>query len=436
MRNFALFGLTVTGLVSLAACNGGSGHKNTASSGTSATTSRTTATVTSTTTATTTSASTAAATTSSNYLYVANTGDDTITTFALDPKTGAPSNPTDTQLVVPTTRMGASTFQVSTLVVDPTSSILFAAGYTTAAILRPTNPGAIEPIQIAKGMLTPGQWVQASNDPVTAVAIDPASDVVFTLNAGTTNTPGGITTAGGIMAFTYTNVTGIPTQQVSVSMGTAGPPTAAAIDSSGTFMYYVNPSDGKLGALGVDSGGFVVGPTFPITMTANPANVLVLDPKGEFVCTGNVDGTVALYAITAPGTTAAVGTGVSAEPAGSLLSASIQAIAIDPTGTYVVTANGPSDDVSLLVVTRGASGPSLALAGSPYALATPGVAGAATTPSAVVFNANGQVVYVANSGANNISALSVSRSGLTALPGSPFSLPANDTTPMSLAVSQ
>jgi DNA-binding beta-propeller fold protein YncE len=125
----------------------------------------------------------------------------------------------------------------------------------------------------------------------------------------------------------------------------------------------------------------------------------------------------------------------SVEPAHSILTAKVQSLAIDPTGSYIVTANGTSDDVSMLSVSRSSTAPAivLTLTGTPYSIAS---ATAAVAPVSVTYNANGMTVYVANSAANSISALIVNSTGLAPLPGSPFALPAGDTTPCAVAVSQ
>jgi 6-phosphogluconolactonase (cycloisomerase 2 family) len=243
-------------------------------------------------------------------------------------------------------------------------------------------------------------------------------------------TPGG-PVGGSLTGFTYATPGGAVTAGTSSAFGTNGGPTAAVINPTGTFLYCVDPADQLLQAFPVDSGGFIAGPTPAPVPTPAPANVLALDPQGVNLYTGNADGTVSIFQVSVSGTATLVVPSVSVEPP-AVAGASVVGIAVDPTGQWVVTANGPSGDVSLLQVAPGPV-PTLTLVGTPYSLTNPA---AQPTPAAVVFNGHGTVVYVANSGTNDISALSVSSSGLTPLPGSPFALPSGDTGPVSLAVSQ
>jgi len=366
----------------------------------------------------------------SNYLWVADTGNDTVTSFKLDSTTGAPSNPTDTALIPAQPVPGAPVFQVLSLAVDPTSSILFMAGNTTQAVFPPRTLSAVEPATLSGGMLVQGQVMTGADG--LSIGIVATANVVFAVTSSTGVTPGGSTPLGALSGFTYTFPAGALGAGTSVTQGTQGPPTSAVLNPSATFLYVVDPGDMTLQAYGVDTGGFVAGNIPAAVPTPFAANVVALDPQGVNLYTGNSNGTVSVFQVSASGAATLVIPSVSVEPTITLTPPDIQGIAIDPTGTWVVTANGPTGDVSLLRVN---TKPSVALAvvGTPYTIpnaATPPV------PTAVVFNGTGTVVYVANAGGNSISVLNLTSTGLTAVAGSPFALPAGDMTPSSLAVSQ
>lgn len=376
----------------------------------------------------------------SNWLYVANQGSDTITTFALDPLAGSPSHANDTAIIPAAPTPGAAVFHVNTIAVDPTNSVLFAAGYTTAAIYPPSTSSGILPIALALGTLTPGTFTVGGSASSGQVLIDPTSSCAFTLDTGGGVTPAGTTPAGGITSFTYGAGGTALAQGISVAFGTLGAPTAAVIDPAGVFLYAVDSADMTLSALGIDSGGFVAGTNPPVLTSSVGALSITLDPLGTTLVTGNSDGTVSIYSLGAAGVATLALPGTSVEPAGftpasASVAPSVLSVAIDPTGTYLVTANGASNDVSLIQLANASPAATGPLVGAPYAY--PGLtAGATATPASVIWNANGTTVYVANSTANTISALQVSATGLTPLAGSPFALPAGDTTPASLAVSQ
>lgn len=374
------------------------------------------------------------------WLYVANQTSDSITTWALDPSTGAPSKPTSTPLVPGVPIPGASIFHVNAIAADPTGTILFAAGETTAAVYPPTRNCALLPIQVANGTLTPGTAAGGGTGTCCAVVVDPVSNVVFTAN-DLSSGPGVplLPPAGSLSSFIYAPGTGALTRASAVVMGSNGPPASAAIDPTGTFLCCVNTSDTDLQAFPVDSGGFV--PTLvppAVVTTPNPPTAVAINPFNKTLYVGNQNGTVSVYDVGSGGATPSLLSNVSVEPGVSVpaRNANVASIAVDPTGTILVTANGSSGDVSLLQEAGGgvpAPPGTYVLVGLPYNT-PPGTS--SPNPVSVVWNASGTVVYVANSGANSISALQVTSTGLTEVAGSPFALPAGDTGPASLAVSR
>lgn len=444
MGRNGLVGLTVLGAASLAACNMGSGSKSgggPGASSTGSTTSSTVGTLSSSSRTTPTSAS------RSNFLYVADAGNDALTVFALDPTTGAPSNPADTPLIPASPVPGAAVFHVSALATDPTGSLLFAAGMTTAAIFPPTTNCALLPIELASGVLTPGTPSIGAVGSSVALTVDPVSNVVFTVDdypASSIVTPG-TSPMGGLSPFVYASGTGALTPETGTPVGTLGGPFAATINPAGTFLFAVDPADTLLAPFGIDSGGFVTGPsspTFTVQASFRSPQCVAIGPNGVDLAAGNADGTIDLYSVAASGAITLNLPGIAVEPPGGPANASILGIAIDPTGSFIATANGPSGDVSLIQINNAAPTASGPLVGPPYAI--PG-SGLSPQPTSVVWNADGSVVYVANAGANSISALSIgvtasgtilTSTGLAALPGSPFALPAGDLQPMSLAVSR
>src|SRR5579883_575714 len=150
--------LALASLFVFAGCNGvgsgGSSHSTT----TAPTTSQTTTAPPSSQSTTTPVTTAALSGTPSNWLYVANAGNDAITTFRLD-ATGIPSGPADTQLMPNPPLPGGGVFHVVSITADPTGQFLFCAGNQTRAVLVNGNLPAVLPIQLASGTLTPGAAV-------------------------------------------------------------------------------------------------------------------------------------------------------------------------------------------------------------------------------------------------------------------------------------
>jgi 6-phosphogluconolactonase (cycloisomerase 2 family) len=102
-------------------------------------------------------------------------------------------------------------------------------------------------------------------------------------------------------------------------------------------------------------------------------------------------------------------TAVSGSP--FLTNAPSAAIAIDPTGEFVMTANGSANTVSVFQI--GSSGTLTEVAGSPFA--------AGSSPSAIIVTA-AHYVYAANTAGHSLSvySLDMTSGALTAVAGSPF----------------
>ena len=90
-----------------------------------------------------------------------------------------------------------------------------------------------------------------------------------------------------------------------------------------------------------------------------------------------------------------------------------------------MTANGPTNDVTLFTFDSG---------GSANYVTSIGLAGAG--PSQVLFHPNGTVVYATNTTSNpaTITAFTVSATALTPLPGAPFAMSANVKGPSGMAI--
>jgi 6-phosphogluconolactonase (cycloisomerase 2 family) len=171
-------------------------------------------------------------------------------------------------------------------------------------------------------------------------------------------------------------------------------PTDLAIDVSGRFLYAVNPSINSLGIFVLDPESGALGlPKSSSPETGKGSVAIALDPAARFSFVANArENTVsvfthqrilspAMYPVNREGSTFAVGK----NPV---------ALAVDPTGKFLVVANKDSNNLSVFTIHHH-EGRLEAVKGSPF------MSGKA--PGSVVMHPGGKFVYVLNSGSGDIS---------------------------------
>jgi 6-phosphogluconolactonase len=200
--------------------------------------------------------------------------------------------------------------------------------------------------------------------------------------------------------------------------------TALRAQSSG-FVYVTNAGGnsgaGSISAYSIDSqtGSLLAVPGSPFANPAIPWSIAV-DPKGRFAYVANRgDNTISAYAI--DGTTGTLtpvpGSPFKQDPAAS--GDLPVSVAVDPAGKFVFVANYNSQTVRVYQLDQN-TGALTQAPGSPFQ--------AGLSPQSVTADLTGQFVYVANgyhNGNGTVSAYSVDQStgSLTPVPGSPFSVP-------------
>jgi 6-phosphogluconolactonase (cycloisomerase 2 family) len=345
----------------------------------------------------------------------------TITTFQLDPKTGLPSNPADT--VMPTTMIS-----VGRLVVDPSSSILFTTSTVPGihTICPVAREGLVVPIQIAKGQLTVGTPVGTGHANGGGVAIDPTSHTVFATGGNIGPFPFG-GRGGGVSTLAYDPTTGALTASTAPLLS-ASNASSVALDPTGKFLFAGDYSGGSVYGFSNASGTITPVAGSPFATAPGKAGAanhdvtsVAVHPSGKFLYAGTSDTTVASFS----------SSGGVLTPMQSVLADQsiweVYAIAIDPMGRFLYSANGIDGSVTAFAIDQ-ATG-LLSPIGSPLALN-------GSEPVDIVVNASGDFVYVVDANANGIWTLSVSPTGTLAPVGQPITLPSGDTLPMHAAVSQ
>jgi len=171
-------------------------------------------------------------------------------------------------------------------------------------------------------------------------------------------------------------------------------PTDLAVDTSGQFLYAVNPIHNSLGVFSIDANsGALSVPNNPAPTTGMKPVAIALDPVGRFSFVANSKGnsvsvfthrrvsSPAMHPVNNTGSTFAVGE----NPV---------ALAVDPTGKFLVVANQNSNDLSVFSI-HFHGGQLTPVEGSPFA--------SGDKPVSVAIHPDGKSVYALNAASGDIS---------------------------------
>jgi 6-phosphogluconolactonase len=316
------------------------------------------------------------------------------TTAALAPVTGSPFRVTP----------GATTAQNPVAVaVDPLGRFVYSANQSAASVsgfkIDPTT-GALTPV--------PGSpFVGGTGTPTEqpfALAIDPASKFLLVVEHGFNK----------VAVYSINQQTGSLTEIPSSPFATGSSPVSVAIHASGKFAYVGNSSDRTLSEFNLDPNTGVLTSIGSISAGAfNAATTLALAPSGQFAYVQNPS-SIQVFSINPSNgsLTPVSGSPFDTSPVNGTV------IVADPSGRFVYTSDPQSSQVATVGIdpNTGAlvSLGNLAARVSPLSMAmSSGAAAVAHVP---------KFAYVANSGANNVTAYTIAPAteALVPVTGSPF----------------
>lgn len=191
-------------------------------------------------------------------------------------------------------------------------------------------------------------------------------------------------------------------------------PNAIVVHPSGKFAYVANGGGNDLSLFNIQ-GTFGLIEVLPRTLTQkNPAS-LAIDPGGKFLFVANSSSNnVTIYSIDST-------TGALSEVPGSPVAVGFNPVylTLSPSGQFLYVANAASNTLSGFAVDG--SGGLTPVPNSPYVL-TSSVNGQSAGPNWIAVDPAGNLLYVANLLANNVSGFTVDANtgALTAINGSPF----------------
>jgi len=289
------------------------------------------------------------------------------------------------------------------------------------------SPGAVSPFSIqADGTLAPVACTPASNCQVEAgtflfgIAVDPFGGYLYAAGEITGNlgsVPGFSIGPGDLLAPIACTPAG------SCQTGSNTSPFAIAVDPSGRYVYTTDDNGpGSVSGFAIGAAGALS----PIACTpASNCNTgfyplgIAIDPSGRYLYTADENSNeVSVFSIGVGGALAPVacGSGCSV-PVSS--GNSPYGMAADPTGRYVYVTNftrGTPSKPGIVQVFSIGSGGVL----SPVACSTSCETGNGSYPDAVAVDPSGHYVYTADSGTNAVSAFSIGAGGaLTPIPCTP-----------------
>lgn len=177
-------------------------------------------------------------------------------------------------------------------------------------------------------------------------------------------------------------------------------PTHMAMNVSAPLLYAVNSSINRLGVYTMDPENGALGPVrLPFPSTGTGPVAIALDPVGRFSFVANSgSGSVSVFThvrMHEPAMNPINRTG-SAFSVGD----NPVALAVDPSGKYLVVANKDSNNLSVFTINYH-KGNLEAVKGSPYA--------SGKAPVSVTMHQNGQLVYVLNAGSGTISSYRIDK---------------------------
>ncbi len=226
---------------------------------------------------------------------------------------------------------------------------------------------------------------------------------------------------GGVSAYLINRDNGTVTAASGSPFAAGTAPFAVAVDPDGRFVYVGNNGSSNVSGFSINAttAALTPVPSANFATTANPLRLRV-DPAGRFVYVATGGTGTDIFPINSDGS---LGTRSTQGPVAGRES---QDALVEPLGQFAYVADG-MDGVSAYAVN--------ASSGALTLIQTSGGADfftAGTTPVALAATPNGDFLYVANSGSNNISGFRIGVDGrLTAVTGSPF---AAGTNPVSLSV--
>lgn len=300
------------------------------------------------------------------YVYTANFGASTISSFVINQTTGV--------LTTAAVDLAGGTGPYG-IAVDPTGRFVYVTNSSADTV-------SMYSINQATGELTSITSDIASGDAPFGIAVDPTGRFVYVTNA----------TSNDVSMYSINQTTGELTT-ITTAIAAESNARRVAVDPTGRFVYVVNNSSNTVSQYRINqTTGALTSITSAIATETGPVGVAV-DPSGRFVyvANGTTSNSVSQYSIDqSTGALTVITTAVATASAP-------RGVAIDPTGHFVYVGNLSNNSVSMFSINQST--------GALTILAAPVSAGTGTAE--VVVDPSGRFVYAANKTSNNVSMFTI-----------------------------
>lgn len=300
------------------------------------------------------------------YVYVTNSGGNSISVFSIDQPGGGLSPATP-----PTAATGYLPYG---LALDPDGRFAYVANYSSNSI-------GVYTVNQLTGVLTPAGAAPSLTTP-TDVAVDPTGRFVYAISS-TTNI---------VSAYSINQGTGALVAAGQLATGTN--PMSVAVEPTGRFVYVANYGSSSVTRYSIDQATGALTSLSSIGSGTNP-HMITIDPSGKFAYTANVgSANVSVFTINPSTGALTAGTPVAA-------GWNTRSVTVDPTGRFAYATNQePSlDNVYAYTIDQ-----------STGALSTVGTVRAGSNPWWMTYDVTGRFAYVANYSSNNVTIYSIDQS--------------------------
>ena len=212
-----------------------------------------------------------------------------------------------------------------------------------------------------------------------------------------------------LSAYRIDGGTGLLTSNGTSSVGDRNYPGALATDPSQKFLYAGNLNNFSMSGFAIDPAAGTLAPLPNSPFSTQFPWAIAVHPSGKFLYVASGPGSILVYSLDASGTPTFTSSRIDSANGGTI------ALALDPLGKFVYTANVNANTVSAYSVdlSTGAVTPVL---GSPFA--------AGSNPFSVTVDPSGRFLFVPNVNGQNVSAYTINSGsgGIVPIPGSSFSV--------------
>jgi 6-phosphogluconolactonase (cycloisomerase 2 family) len=213
------------------------------------------------------------------FAYVANLGDNTVSGYSIDRKTGALTP-------VPTSPF-ATGYGPTCVAVDPTGQFVYVTGTGNSIFLGTVSgysidrkTGVLTPVPGSPFAATPGTFV---------IAVDPTARFAYVATSDSTST---------VLGYRIDRKTGTLTPIPGSPFGGVSTPQSVAVDPTAQFVYVANADNNTVSGYSIDrkTGALTPIPGSPFAAGSGPVSVEV-DPTAQFAYVVNILGSISGYSI-------------------------------------------------------------------------------------------------------------------------------------------